>query len=82
VRVKISGDSKRREVEVNYSDYRDVTGVPVPHHIEVSFKDGSHLELAYKSVQREVVLAEEAFRIDRPAGARFVNIDAEGGGGI
>jgi hypothetical protein len=33
-------------------------------------------------VQRDVVLSEDAFRIDCPAGARFVNIDAEGGGAL
>lgn len=82
LRVKISGDRDRHDVEVKYSDYRDVSGVVVPHRIEVSFRDGSHLELVYKSVQRDVALNEEAFRIDRPAGSRFVNIDTEGGGGI
>jgi outer membrane lipoprotein-sorting protein len=81
VRVKISGDRDRHEVEVYYSDYRDVTGVKVPHLIEASFKDESHLELVYKSVEREVRLPEEAFRIEQPAGARFVNFDVEGGGG-
>ena len=78
--VKISADRERRDVEVRYDDYRDVTGVFVPHRIDVTFKDG-HLELVYKSVQRDVVLAEEAFRIEHPAGARFVNIDTGGGGG-
>lgn len=82
MRVKIAGDRDRREVEIDYSDYRDVTGVAVPHRIEVRFKDGGNLDLVYKSVQRDVVLAEDAFRIDRPAGARFVNVDAEGGGAI
>lgn len=80
VRVQISGDRDRHEVEVTYADYRDVTGVSVPHQINVSFKDGSRLNLAYKSVQRDVVLREDAFRIDRPAGARFVDIDTGNGG--
>lgn len=80
VRVKISGDRDRHEVEVTYGDYRDVAGVSVPHQIAVSFKDGSRLDLVYKSVQRDVVLPEDAFRIDRPAGARFVDIDTGGGG--
>jgi outer membrane lipoprotein-sorting protein len=82
VRVKISGDRDRHEVEVTYGDYRDVEGVSIPHLITVSFKDGSRLELAYKSVQRNILLREDAFRIDRPAGARFVNIDTGGGGVI
>ena len=80
--MKITGDRERHDVEVKYSDYRDVTGVVVPFRIEVSFRDGSDLELVYKSVQREVSLPEEAFRIDRPAGSRFVNIDTEGGGAL
>jgi len=80
VRVKISQDRDRHEVEVTYADYRDVTGVLVPHQITASFKDGSRLDLAYKSVQRDVVLPEDAFRIDRPAGARFVDIDTGSGG--
>jgi len=80
MRVKISGDRNRREVEVLFSDYRDVSGLPVPHRIEVSFKDGSHLDITYKSVQREVPLAESAFQLERPAGARFVDIDSGGGG--
>lgn len=78
--VKIAGDRERHDVDVRYSDYRDVSGVVVPFRIEVSFRDGSSLELVYKSVQRDVALPEDAFRIDRPAGARFVNIDTEGGG--
>ncbi|MFN2377518.1 MAG: DUF4292 domain-containing protein [Candidatus Binatia bacterium] len=81
IRMKISGDPDRREVEAKYSDYRDVDGVAVPHRVEVSFTDGSRLDMEYKSVQRGVVLPEGAFRIDRPGGARFVNIDTEGGGG-
>jgi len=81
VRVRISGDRDRHEVEIKYDDYRDAAGVAVPHHIEVSFKDGSRLDLVYKSVQREVVLPEDAFHIDRPEGARFVNIDTGGEGG-
>lgn len=82
VSVKITGDRERHDVEVKYSDYRDVSGVVVPFRIEVSFRDGSNLELVYKTVQRDVVLSEDAFRIDCPAGARFVNIDAEGGGAL
>lgn len=80
IRVKISGDRDRHEVEVTYADYRDVDGVSVPHQIQVSFKDGSRLHLAYKSVQRGVVLREDAFRIDKPPGARLVNIDNGSGG--
>ena len=80
--VKITGDRERHDVEVKYSDYRDVTGVVVPFRIEVSFRDGSDLELVYKSVQRDVLLSEDAFRLDRPAGSRFVNIDTEGGGAL
>jgi outer membrane lipoprotein-sorting protein len=76
--VKITGDRERHDVEVKYSDYRDVSGVVVPFRIEVSFRDGSFLELVYKSVQRDVTLSEGAFRIDRPAGARLVRIDTEG----
>lgn len=81
LRVKIYGDRDRHEVEVFYTDPRDVAGVTVPHHIEVKFKDGSHLDVDYKSMQRDVTLPEEAFRVDRPAGARFVNMDTEAGGG-
>jgi outer membrane lipoprotein-sorting protein len=81
LRVKISGDRDRHEVEVAYEDYRDVSGIRVPYRINVSFRDGSHLELEYQNVQRGVVLADEAFHIDRPAGARSVNIDTEGTGG-
>jgi outer membrane lipoprotein-sorting protein len=79
--VKISSDRERRDVQIRYDDYRDVGGVFVPHRIEVTFKDGSHLELVYKSIQRDVAVAEEAFRIEHPAGARVVNIDAAGAGG-
>ncbi len=82
LRVKISGDRDRHDVEVKYSDYREVTGVWVPHRVEVNFKDGSHLDLVYKSVQRDVNLSDEAFRMERPAGARVVNIDTEPGGGL
>lgn len=82
VRVRISEDRERREVAAQFGDYRDVAGVTVAHAIEVSFKDGTHLEIVYKSVQRDVVLREEAFRIDRPAGARVVEIGAGGGGGV
>ena len=55
VRVKISGRPRaprrggRRTTTIATS-----TGVSVPHRIEVSFKDGSHLDLVYKSVQRDV----------------------------
>jgi outer membrane lipoprotein-sorting protein len=80
VRVKMSGDKARHQVDVRYGDYRDVAGVFIPHLIEVKFKDGSHLNVVYKSVQRGVVLALDAFLIDRPAGARIVNID--GGPGV
>lgn len=80
ISVKLTGDRERHDVEVKYSDYRDVTGVVVPFRIEVSFRDGSTLELSYKSVQRDVTLSEEAFRIDRPPGSRFVNIDTEEAG--
>jgi outer membrane lipoprotein-sorting protein len=76
VRVKISGDKARHQVAVGYSDYKDVAGIFIPHRIEVSFKDGSKLDLVYKSVQRGVVLPLDAFLIDRPAGSRVVNIDA------
>jgi len=73
--VKISADRYRRDVEIRYDDYREVTGIFVPHRIEVTFKDKTHLELTYKSIQRDVALADEAFRIEHPPGARFVNID-------
>lgn len=79
--VKISADRERRDVEIRYDDYRDVSGVFVAHSIDVSFKDGSHLELVYKSIQRDVVVADEAFHIEHPPGARFVNVDAPGGRG-
>ncbi|MFN2425139.1 MAG: DUF4292 domain-containing protein [Candidatus Binatia bacterium] len=78
VRVKISGDRDRHEVDVTYDDYRDISGVSIPHQISVSFKDGSRLDLVYKAIQRDVALREDAFRIDRPPGSRFVNIDAGG----
>jgi outer membrane lipoprotein-sorting protein len=81
LRVKISGDRERHEVEARFTEYRDVSGISVPHRIEVSFRDGSHLDLIYKSVQRDVALSEDAFHIDKPAGARFVNIDAGAVGG-
>jgi outer membrane lipoprotein-sorting protein len=77
VRVKMSGDKARHQVDVKYGEYKDVAGVFVPHLIEVKFKDGSHLGVAYKHVQRGIVLPLDAFLIDRPAGARVVNIDGE-----
>jgi outer membrane lipoprotein-sorting protein len=75
VRVKMSGDKARHQVDVGYGEYKDVAGVFIPHRIEVKFKDGSHLFVVYKSVQRGVVLPLDAFLLDRPAGARIVNID-------
>lgn len=78
--LRIWDDPSRHEVEVTYDDFRDVDGVSVPHWIGADFKDGSHLELKYTSVQREVVLPESAFQLDPPKGARIVNIDSEGGG--
>jgi outer membrane lipoprotein-sorting protein len=81
-RVKISGDKARHQVDVSYGDYKNVDGVFVPHLIEVKFKDGSHLNLVYKSVQRGIALALDAFTIDRPAGSRFVNIDTGAGGRV
>ena len=74
--VKIYADRERRDVQIVYDDYRDVTGVSVPHRISVTFKDGSDLKLEYKSIQRDVVIADEAFHIKHPASARFVNVDA------
>lgn len=82
LRVTITGDRERHDVEVKYSDYRDVDGVVVPFRIEVSFRDGSTLELVYKTAQRDVALSEDAFRLDRPAGSRFVNIDTEDRGAL
>ena len=80
--VKISADRERRDVEIRYGDYRDISGVFVPHSIGVTFKDGSKMELVYKSVERGVATSDEAFHIEHPTGARFVNIDARGGGGV
>lgn len=77
--VKVSGDRDRHEMEVTYGDYRDAGGVQVPHRIGVRFRDGTELEIAYKSVQRAVAFAADAFQVDRPAGSRFVDIDAGGG---
>jgi len=73
--VKISADRERRDVEIHYDDYRDVSGLFVPHRITVAFKDGSQLDLTYKSIQRDIALGEEAFHIEHPTGARLVNID-------
>ncbi len=82
VRVRISGDKARHQVDVAYGEYKDVAGVFIPHLIEVRFKDGSHLNVLYKSIQRGVVLSLDAFLIDRPAGARVVNIDGAGAPGV
>jgi outer membrane lipoprotein-sorting protein len=80
--VKISADRERRDVEIRYADYRDVSGVFVPHNITVTFKDGTRLDLEYKSIQRGIAIADEAFHVEPPAGARFVNVDTAGGGGV
>jgi outer membrane lipoprotein-sorting protein len=77
--VRISADRERRDVEIHYDDYREVAGIWIPHRIGVVFKDGTNLDLVYKSVQHDVTIADEAFRIDHPSGARFVNIDGAGG---
>ncbi len=78
--VKVAGDRDRHEMEVTYSDYRDAEGVQVPHRIGVRFRDGTELEIAYKSVQRPAAIPADAFHVDRPAGSRTVNIDAGEGG--
>jgi outer membrane lipoprotein-sorting protein len=78
LRVKISGDRQRRDVEIVYDDYRDIGGAWVPHRIQVTFRDGTHLDLVYKSVQRDVALTDDAYQIERPAGARCVDGDAGG----
>lgn len=79
VRVKMSGDKARHQVDVTYGDYKNVDGVFIPHRIEAKFKDGGHLGVVYKSVQRGVALPLDAFVIDRPAGSRIVNIDGGAG---
>ncbi|HYC56487.1 MAG TPA: DUF4292 domain-containing protein [Candidatus Binatia bacterium] len=81
LRLRMRGAPGSQDVEAAFGDYRDVTGVRVPFWIYVTFADGSALTLTYKSVQREVALAGDAFVLDRPPKARVVNIDSESAGG-
>lgn len=75
--ASLAGYRDHPDVEADFLEYRDVAGVRVAHRIEVRFADGSHLELNYKSVQRDVKLPPDAFRLERPAGSRFVDVEAE-----
>ena len=79
-RVEIAGDRVRRDVVVEFEDYRDVRGVPVPHRTRATFRDGTVVELVYRSVERQASVPEDAFRLVPPTGAKVLDIEEEAAG--
>lgn len=80
MRVEIAGDRVRRDVVVEFEDYRDVRGVPVPHRTRATFRDGTVVELVYRSVERQASVPEDAFRLVPPTGAKVLDIEEEAAG--
>lgn len=78
IRLELGGDPGLVAV---FDDYREVEGVTVAHRLDVRLGDGSTLEIRYDAVRRSVAFPATAFRIDKPAGVRGVDLDREGARG-
>jgi outer membrane lipoprotein-sorting protein len=75
LRASLTGTSPADSLSVEFEDYRDVTGVDVPHRIRAWLGEGGVVELEYSRIWRAVQLTATAFQIDPPSGVRVVGMD-------
>jgi outer membrane lipoprotein-sorting protein len=78
LRATLTATSPADALSVEFDDYRDVSGVEVPHRIRARLGDGGVVKLEYSRIWRAVQLTATAFEIDPPSGVRVVGMDLDG----
>jgi len=77
LRATLTATSPTDSLSVEFEDYRDVSGLDVPHRIRARLGDGGLVELEYSRIWRAVQLTATAFEIDPPSGVRVVGMDLD-----
>ena len=77
LRASLTGASPSDSLSVEFEEYRDVSGVDVPHRIRARLGEGGLVELEYSRIWRAVQLTATAFQIDPPSGVRVVGMDLD-----
>lgn len=75
LRASLTAVSPSDSLFVEFEDYRDVSGVDVPHRIRARLGDGGVVELDYSRIWRAIQLTATAFHIDPPSGVRVVEMN-------
>jgi hypothetical protein len=67
--------SKGGDFSAYFGSYAPVDGVDAAHEIKAELPDGGRVQLTYGTIWRDRTHADNAFRVEPPAGVRVVNMD-------